>query len=149
MIRLSRLRFIIVRSCIISFIIILYLQIVAYYNDNNSPVNEYDELSTFEQRFWKKISKEDQDLSDIQRLDRIKFIENNFEKDKLNWTKIFLDNYYRKLRKINERDSKTILKSHFKDNQKNISQENFQIYEETLVSCTKLIFFSARFSCYF
>lgn len=146
--RLSRLRFILIRSCIISCIIILYLQIVEYYHNDNNSSNEYNELLTFEQRFWKKISLEDKHLSDIQRIKQIKSIENQLEKNELNWTKIFLDNYQRKLKKLDERNSKTTLKSHFKDNQQNISQEIFQIYEETPVNYIKFIFLKNFYYCF-
>jgi hypothetical protein len=133
--RLSRIRFIIVRSCFISFIIILFLQIIEYFNHDTIPTNEFNEFLTIEQKFWKKISNEDKDLSNKQRIKRIKLIENQFEKEELNWTKILFDNYKRKLQKLNERDSKTTLKYYFKDNQQTISQQKiFQIYEETLVS---------------
>jgi len=120
---------------LISFIIILFLQILEYFNHDTIPSNELNEFLTIEQKFWKKISNEDKDLVNKQRIKRIKLIENQFEKEELNWTKILFDNYKRKLQKLNERDSKTTLKYYFKDNQQIISQQKiFQIYEETLVS---------------
>ncbi len=138
--RLSRIRFIIIRSCIISFFIILILQILAYLNNDSTSLNEFDELLPIEQKFWKKLSNEDKELSDNQRIKQIQLIENQFKNEELNWTNIFFNNYKRKLIKINERDSKTTLKYHFQDNQEKISQEIFEIYEETLVNYIQLIF---------
>jgi hypothetical protein len=131
--RFSRLRFIIVRSCIISFIIILFLQIIAYFNHDDISFDKPEKLLTIEETFWKKLSNEDKDLSDQQRIQRLKSSKNQFGKEDLNWTNIFYDSYQRKLTKLYERDSKTTLKSHFKETQANISQQFFEIYEETLV----------------
>jgi len=139
--RLSRIRFIVIRSCFLSFIIILFLQIIAYFNHNTTvSSNQFDEFLTIEQKFWKKISNEDNDLTNRERIKRIELIEKQFEKEELNWTKILFDSYTRKLLKLNERDSKTTLKYHFQDNQQKISQQIFEIYEETLVSYIKLNF---------
>jgi len=109
-------------------------------NNDSTSLNEFDELLPIEQKFWKKLSNEDKELSDNQRIKQIQLIENQFKNEELNWTNIFFDNYKRKLIKINERDSKTTLKYHFQDNQEKISQEIFEIYEETLVNYIQLIF---------
>jgi hypothetical protein len=132
--RLSRIRFIVVRACIISFIVILFLQIIAYFNNDNIPAHEFDKLLTIEQKFWEKLSNEDKELSNHERIQRIKLIQNQFEKEELNWTNIFFDSYRRKLVTLNERDSKTTLKYRFEENQQKISQQIFEIYEETKVS---------------
>jgi hypothetical protein len=109
-------------------------------NNDSTSLNEFDELLPIEQKFWKKLSNEDKELSDNQRIKQIQLIENQFKNEELNWTNIFFNNYKRKLIKINERDSKTTLKYHFQDNQEKISQEIFEIYEETLVNYIQLIF---------
>ncbi|CAF1221317.1 unnamed protein product [Rotaria sordida] len=132
--RLSRIRFIIIRTCIISLIIILFLQFSTLFNNNdNIQINKYDRLLTSEELFWQKLYDEDKNLTDEQRIKQIELINKNFIKKNFNWTKIFFDSYTRKLLKINERDMKTIYKYRFKNNEKNILQENFQIFEETLV----------------
>ena len=131
--RLSRLRFIVVRACIISFIIILYLQFVDIFTSDNSHSHDSDEFLTPTQ-FWKKLSNEDKELTDKQRIKQIELIEKQTKKIDLNWTNIFFDSYSRKLSKLNERNIKTTYKYQFKENQNNISQNTFQIFEETPVS---------------
>ncbi len=129
--RLSRLRFIVVRSCFISFIIILFLQLLAYFNHDDNHPHPSNKLLTIEQIFWEKIFREDGQLSNEERIKRIQVIDN---KEELNWTGIFFDNYRKKLAIFNERNLKTKYKYQFEENQTNISQEIFEIYEETLVS---------------
>lgn len=130
--RLSRIRFILIRSFFLSFIILLFLQILTYLkHDNVSSRNRPNQVLKNEQQ----LSEEDENLlADDQRIKQIEFIKNQYEKDELNWTKIFYENYYRKLIKIKERDEKTTLKYHFNENQAKISQDKFQIYEQTLVN---------------
>ena len=127
--RLSRLRFIIVRSCFISFIIIVFLQLVAYFNDDNTP-RPSKKLLTTDQILWEKISREDRQLSNEQRIEKIKLRDTGGE---LNWIEIFFDIYWKKLSIFNERNSKTKYKYSF-EIQPTVSQETFEIYEETLVS---------------
>ncbi|CAF4779221.1 unnamed protein product, partial [Rotaria sp. Silwood1] len=131
--RSSRLRLIIIRTCIIALIIVLFLQFSTLFNNENIPISKSDKLLTFEELFWKKLFDEDKILTDEQRIQHIKLIDEHIKKKDFNWTKIFFDNYKRKLLKINERDIKTSYKYRFKNNEQIISQEKFEIFEETLV----------------
>ncbi|CAF1572509.1 unnamed protein product [Rotaria sp. Silwood1] len=131
--RSSRLRLIIIRTCIIALIIVLFLQFSTLFNNENIPLSKSDKLLTFEELFWKKLFDEDKILTDEQRIQHIKLIDEHIKKKDFNWTKIFFDNYKRKLLKINERDIKTSYKYRFKNNEQIISQEKFEIFEETLV----------------
>jgi len=115
---------------------------LAYFNhDDNHPHPSSNKLLTIEQIFWEKISREDGQLSNEERIKRIQVIDN---KEELNWTGIFFDNYRKKLAIFNERNLKTKYKYQFEENQTNISQEIFEIYEETLVS--DIHFISSKYS---
>ncbi|CAF2860805.1 unnamed protein product [Rotaria sp. Silwood2] len=132
--RRSRIRPVVIRLCIISLIIVLFLQFSAVFNNNdNIPKSKFDELLTIEELFWQKLSNKDKTLTNEQRITQIELIDQQMRKKDFNWTKIFFDSYRRKLLKINERDVKTIHKYRFRNNEKNISQEKFKIFEETLV----------------
>jgi hypothetical protein len=109
---------------------------VAYFNDDNNQ-RPSKKLLTFDQILWEKLSREDRQLSNEQRIERIKFKD---DKGELNWTDIFFDSYRKKLAIFNERNSKTKYKYHFEDNQSTLSQEIFKIYEETTVSNIHSIF---------
>ncbi|CAF1449764.1 unnamed protein product [Rotaria magnacalcarata] len=131
--RLSRIRFIVVRSCVISFIVILCLQFMESFSNDNSRENSPTVVATSEELFWRKLSNEDKDLTEEQRIKAIESSDRQTIKRELNWTKIFLDNYARKLLKINERDAQTIYKKRIEKYAKTTSQEKYDIFEETLV----------------
>lgn len=124
--RLSRLRFVLIRSCFLSLSIILFLQIVTLFNHENIT-NKTDQEVSLEQS-------SDKDLTDENRLQQIESIDKQFRTKEFNWTSIFLNNYARKLLKINQRDDQTNYKYRFKENQPKIAQTQFDIFEETLVS---------------
>lgn len=134
----SRIRLNIIRVLGISLTIVFLLQFVTLLTKNDDDgVNEnYTGTvgSILAESFWKKISNEDRHLTDQQRVERIQSFENKIIKEKLNWTKIFLDNYARKLLKINERDLQTTYKQRFEEDSKINSQQFYDIFEETLVS---------------
>ncbi|CAF4493016.1 unnamed protein product, partial [Rotaria magnacalcarata] len=130
--RLSRIRFIVVRSCVISFIVILCLQFMESFSNDNSRENSPTVVATSEELFWRKLSNEDKDLTEEQRIKAIESSDRQTIKRELNWTKIFLDNYARKLLKINERDAQTIYKKRIEKYAKTTSQEKYDIFEETL-----------------
>ena len=135
--RLSRIRFLFVRSFIISLTIILFLQLIPLFNNDDFQLNstkKYDAFLRTEKLFWTKLSDQDKDLTDEQRIKQLEIIENQIRRTDFNWTNIFFDIYARKLSKINERDKKTAYKYRFKDNRQRNSQQNYEIYEETLVS---------------
>jgi hypothetical protein len=131
LLRLSRLRSLCIRAAVFSFIIILYIKLVKYFTTDDS---RFDDLISPDRLFWKKLLDDDKKLTDDERITQLELIKKLNEKTKLNWTNIFFDSYTRKLTKLNERNRKTTYKQQFKENQKNFSQQTFQIFEETPVS---------------
>ncbi len=135
--RLFRIRLLIVRSCIISFIIILFLQIVSFFNVDHIPLKKtktFKKELKSENLFWKKLSDEDKALTDQQRVKQIELIKKQTTNNELNWTNAFFESYARKLKILNERDDETIYKHRFKQSQQIIPQNTFEVFEETLVS---------------
>jgi lipopolysaccharide export LptBFGC system permease protein LptF len=138
--RLARLRFVVVRSCFISIIIILFLQFVAFFNHDDfqsTTKNKIDDsLSSNEKLFWKKLADEDAHITEKQRIKGIQLNQNQTEKTKLNWKNIFSDIYQRKIAILNERDTKTPYKYRNNKHEQNIQQKTFEIFEETPVRYT-------------
>ena len=133
--RLTRLRFILLRTFWISLFITIILQLVTYFNEHSSE--QIVSTISDENAFWKTIFNQDQHLTDQQRIEFIRNqIEHN-EKNVYNWTGVFLDNYARKLVTLNERDSKTTLKERRHTSQQMITQTTIDIFEDTTVRVRK------------
>ena len=148
LLRLARLRFVILRCCIYSILILLFLQILGYFHQKNPPS---DELENSEGKFWQKASSEDQSLTDTQRIERIKAIEEQILSDGHNWTNILRENYWKKLLLLNQRDTQNNWKYRLAENPVNKSQQKiFEIHEETLVggieSCSRISLCFSGFS---
>ena len=132
--RLPLLRFIIVQGFTISFIIILLFQALSYFNPgNNVPSKGLDPRQIFEEKIRQKFSREDKGLSDDERVERIKLVNNRSDKE-VNWTRIFLANYKKKSVILNDRDLQTIYKSRSKEELQGLPQQTIEIFEETKVS---------------
>ncbi|CAF1367190.1 unnamed protein product [Adineta steineri] len=134
--RSFRIRFIIIRSCIISLIIILFFQIITFLKNENihlQDINIWNKAYRLEKYFWKNLLNEDKDLTDEQRIKRIELIKKQNTIKEFNWTNIFFDSYTRKLNKVYEKNIATTYKYRFKDRQPNVSQEIYEVFEETLV----------------
>jgi len=146
--RLSRIRFIVIRSCVISTFIVLILQLNDLYSSNNNNNNSFhplERLKTAEEKFWEKLLLEDQHLSNADRVHRIKSFEKQFENDNLNWTAIFFESYRRKLSVLQQRDSTSHYKFRFRlENEPNLTQQSFYIYMETPVYGTPKFCSSSR-----
>ena len=132
--RPSRLRFIIVRSCIVSVIIIVFLQVLPYFNADDTPPKDTNRILTFELKLREKFSREDTGLSDDERVERIKSVNTRLDKEEVNWTRVFLESYKKKSVVLSARDSKTVYKSRFNEVLQGLPQQTIEIFEETKVS---------------
>ena len=132
--RLPRLRFILVRVFTISFIIILFLQVFSYFNVDNIPSEDLHHILRFEKNLQEMLPSDDKDLSDDERVKRIKLFNNRLDKEEVNWTRVFLESYKKKSVILNDRDAKTSHKSRFKEELQSSPQKTIEIYEETTVS---------------
>ncbi len=126
--RISRLRFVLVRCCFMLIILLFLLEIRIFLKNNNLSNKNPIEIS-----FWKKLSNQDKLLTNQQRLDEIELTEKQRKKHDLNWTSIFYTIYQRKIQKLHQRDIKNSYKHIAIENTQNISQKIFEIFEETPV----------------
>ncbi|CAF1484679.1 unnamed protein product [Adineta ricciae] len=128
-----RLRFILVRSCVISLVIVVILQGFLFVTNELYELQKTKRLLRAEAQFWQELAEEDQGLTDQQRIRQIELIKQSNIGSNINWTKVFSDNYRRKLLRLNERESHNMNKYRFRDIQENVSQDIFDVFEETLV----------------
>jgi len=126
--RISRLRLVLVRCCLI-FIILLFILELKIFFKNDVLLNK----NPFEILFWEKLNNEDKFLTNQQRIEQIELIEKQKEIPQLNWTNIFYDIYRKKIEKLHQRDMKNLYKYQTTENVQNISQKTFEIFEETPV----------------
>lgn len=127
--RLSRLRFVLVRYCVLFLIFILILELKLYFQ-----TDEYPKKNAREILFWNQLYNQDRYLTNQQRIEQIQLIEKQKQFQPLNWTRIFYEIYQRKTEKLYEKDKKNAYKYQLKRNHQNLSQNLFQIFEETLVN---------------
>ncbi|CAF3778380.1 unnamed protein product [Rotaria socialis] len=127
--RISRLRFVLVRCCFLLIILLFLLEIkiFLFYNDNSSK------KSPMEISFWQQLYEQDQLLTDEQRVKQLESIEQQRMKIEPNWTNIFFNIYRRKLARLDQRDMKTSYKYRTIENRQNFLQTTFEIFEETPV----------------
>jgi hypothetical protein len=143
--RLSRLRFVLVRGCFLLIILLFTLKFRTFFTNDISLTKNPIEIL-----FWEQLYKQDQLLTNEEKIEQIQFLEKQRKKNHLNWTNIFYDIYQRKIEKMNERDMKNIYKYRSRKNTQNFSQKIFEIFEETPVrnnspSKTEPFFFFSRF----
>jgi hypothetical protein len=126
--RISRLRFVLVRCCFFVIILLFLLELKTFYkNDISSNKNPIEIL------FWEQLNNQDKFLTNEQRIEQIEFIEKLRKKNQLNWTNIFYDIYQRKIEKLHQRDMKNIYKYRIIEHTENIPQKTYEIFEETPV----------------
>ena len=147
--RLGRIGFIISRSCFLSLIIIIFVQMLASFNDDDLTDEQLNSgpwgVWLREQKaFWKKLSNDDKGLTDEQRIEQVKLKGIADENRSLNWTRIFWDIYRRKSSKIQERDGKTPYKRLLEFESPSMAQATIDIYEETPVSDGRLSSIDSR-----
>ncbi|CAF0848503.1 unnamed protein product [Rotaria sordida] len=126
--RISRLRFVLVRCCLLLIILLFLLEMKIFFKNDN-----ISNKSLMEILFWKNLLKQDQLLTNEQRIEQIELIVKQRKKNELNWTNMFYDIYRRKIEKLNQRDMKNVYKYSIIENIQNISQITFEIFEETPV----------------
>lgn len=126
--RLSRLRFVLVRCCCFLIIFLLILELKSFFQTNSDSNKTPKEIL-----FWEQLNKQDKYLTTEQRIEQIKLIEKQNQKNHLNWTKIFYKIYQTKIEKLDQKDMKNIYKHKIIENKENVSQKIFQIFEETPV----------------
>jgi len=126
--RISRLRFVLVRCCFFLIILLFILEIKTFIK-NDILINK----NPIEILFWEQLNNQDKFLTNEQRIKQIQLIENQRRKHQFNWTNIFYDMYQRKIEKLHQRDLKNTYKYRIIENIENISQETFEIFEETPV----------------
>jgi len=126
--RISRLRFVLVRCCFFLIILLFILEIKTFIK-NDILLNK----NPMEILFWEQLNNQDKFLTNEQRIKQIQLIENERKKYQFNWTNIFYDIYQRKIEKLHQRDLKNTYKYRIIENIENISQETFEIFEETPV----------------
>jgi hypothetical protein len=132
--RISRLRFVLVRCCFFLIILLFILEIKTFIK-NDILLNK----NPMEILFWEQLNNQDKFLTNEQRIKQIQLIENERKKYQFNWTNIFYDIYQRKIEKLHQRDLKNTYKYRIIENIENISQETFEIFEETPVKNIFLI----------
>jgi hypothetical protein len=143
--RISRLRFVVIRCCFLLIILLFLLEIRIFFNDEISSYKNPMEIL-----FWQKFLLQDKSLTNEEKIEQIESIDKRRKKNILNWTNIFYDIYQRKLEKLNQRDITNAYKHINIDNSPNISQKIFEIFEETPVRnifCLK-IKFTFFFRCF-
>ena len=126
--RLSRLRFLLLRSvfCLLFFILILKIR-TFFRNDMSLKTNLMEIL------YWQEFDNEDRLLSKEQRIEQIESFENQRRKEKINWTMVFYDLYERKLAKLNQRDQNNLYKIRNTNKTQTSPQNSIEIIEETPV----------------
>lgn len=126
--RLARLRFVIIRVGIYSFLILLFLQILAFYKHSTSPSADQVE----NRNHIEEIKPVNQYADfDQRRIERIKSVDEQNPSDRHNWTGILLDHYMKKLAVLNRRDAQNDWKVRLQGTR--TQQDIFEIYEETMV----------------
>lgn len=127
--RLTRLCFILRRTFCLSLLITIFLQLFTYFSDESieSPVQS--------DPFWTNLFDQDQDLTDEERIKFIQTASNSDTHPQWNWTHLFLENYRRKSKTLEDRDRRTSdkileIKSH---SSPNLIPSTIEVYEETTV----------------
>ena len=131
--RISRLRFVLVRCCLLVIILLFLLEIRIFF-----PNDIYSNKNPMEILFWQKFMMQDKLLTNEQRIEHIDLIQKQRKRNQLNWTNIFYDIYQRKNERLDQRDMTNTYKIITKDTSQNFSQKIYEIFEETPVR--KLLF---------
>ncbi|UJR36727.1 hypothetical protein I4U23_029443 [Adineta vaga] len=127
--RLSRLRFVIVRACFLLIILLFILQIRLSFKKKNFSSTK----NPFEISFWQKLYNLDKLLTNQQKIEQIELLYKQRRRNELNWTSIFYNIYRRKTIKLEEKDMKHTEKHRVIETLPSVSQKIFEIYEETPV----------------
>jgi hypothetical protein len=134
-IRLSRIRFIVFRTCCLSTIIIVSLQIFAYINTDNR-MKTRSILNRAE--FSNENFDDDPTMTDQQRIEKITSFEPIKTSSLLNWTYIFVDIYNKKQTRFKQQqqqqDNFVPYKTYLADRQSAILTDKIDIFEETTVT---------------
>ena len=119
--RLTRLRFILFRTFWISIFVTIFLQLFAHFTETSTSSSDIFDI--------------DRSLNNEKRIEILRNQMKINEQFETNWTKIFQENYLRRLITLNERDAKTNDKHREETlgQSQRLTQSTINIYEETTV----------------
>ncbi|CAF0922723.1 unnamed protein product [Adineta ricciae] len=127
--RISRVRFVIVRVCLLLIIFLLLLEFrLTFKTPSISAIKNPVEIA-----FWRKLHNLDRLLTDKQKIEQIELLDKQRKRNDLNWTNIFYHVYHKKTNKLYEKDMKNIEKSRWVETESSTLQNTYDIYEETPV----------------
>ena len=127
--RISRVRFVIVRVCLLLIIFLLVLEFRLTFKTPSISSSK----NPVEIAFWRKLHNLDRLLTDKQKIEQIELLDKQRKRNDLNWTNIFYHVYHKKTNKLYEKDMKNIEKSRWVENESSTLQNTYDIYEETPV----------------
>lgn len=134
-----RIRFIVIRSCVISFILVLLVQLLGWFKDGIDRVYKSRKLLREERAFWNEIAKEDSHVTDEQRFQFIQSVQEDGVHTSVNWTSILNDSYQRKAVRHELTETTDRYKHRFEDEHAPVAQRIFHVFEETKVSAKILL----------
>lgn len=127
--RISRVRFVIVRACLLLIVFLLLLELrLTFKTSKISSIKNPIELA-----FWRKLHNLDRLLTDKQKIEQIELLDKQRKRNDLNWTNIFYYVYHKKTNKLYEKDMKNLEKSRWIEAESSTPQNTYEIYEETPV----------------